>query len=96
MVSLGANLLSGVDNEAIRELRDSSKRLENLTEKLSKLTVWLIFYTLLLTIFTFILVVVDIPELSKGFIRENLIPTFGILLLFALIYSVYLFSKYKG
>lgn len=61
------------DNEAIRELRDSSKRLEKLTEELSKssrgleqYTIILIYLTILLLIITFIALPPEFPLWAKA------------------------------
>lgn len=63
------------DNEAIRELRDSSKRLEISTERLSKsserlekLTYILISVTFFIGLLTIILIFPDLPTKQKDFL----------------------------
>lgn len=57
----------GTDNEAIRELRDSSKRLEKLTEELSKSSKALEHLTKILIALTILLLFITLVGLPANF-----------------------------
>jgi hypothetical protein len=74
------------DNEAIRELRDSSKRLEKLTEELSKSSKSLERYTYVLIVLTILLFIITVdgmlfpPDFPFWIKATTLIIAFGMVL----------------
>ncbi|MCX9024524.1 MAG: hypothetical protein OIN85_00345 [Candidatus Methanoperedens sp.] len=88
------------DNEAIRELRDSSKRLEKLmeklsasTEQLSKSSERLEFFTLVLIGITVFLAMIAVTELTKDFMPKYGVAILGFSFLAGIVIIVYYLVK---
>ncbi|MCZ7405973.1 MAG: hypothetical protein O8C67_13740 [Candidatus Methanoperedens sp.] len=88
------------DNEAIRELRDSSKRLEKLMEKLSASTEQLSnyserleFFTLVLIGITVFLAMIAVTELFKDFLSKYEMAILGFSFLAVIVIIVYYLVK---